>query len=267
MLDQLLVNARVHLRYFARNRLILALVAIVLAGGAFALVPSLMWRSSVGRFELLRVIILDLNAMAMVVVAALGLFAVSGHRRARSLKMVLTKPCSPEVWLGSVFIAAGIVAVCIYSAVLVLSVGFSYLWNIPYQSGFAYIIIDSFLRALIWLAWLTVLGVALHPVVAVVVAFLFNEGTIYQLKFMMASAIEAGTTGAILAVTGPLVDAIYFTLPMMKPLSAKTAPIYSSLRTATGDWALLVPIGGYTLLMLAFSYCLSDYLIRRKALI
>ncbi len=267
MLDQLLLNTRIHLRFFARNRLILALGAIALAGAGLSLIPSLLFRSTVGRFELLRMIVSVLSWLALVVIAGLGLFAVSGHLRGRSLKMVLTKPCSPEIWLGSVFLAAGIVAAGIYAALLLLTAALSFFWGVPFQSGFAFIIIDGFLRALIWMSWLTALGTAFHPVLAALIALFFQEGTLYWLKFMIASTTQSRASSGLLAILGNVVDAIYFSLPMVEPLSQKTEPIYSSLRMATGDWDLLLPIAGYALLILAFFYCVSDYLIRRKALI
>ena len=266
MLELLLLNTRVHLRFFARNRLILALVVVVIARFALSFVPALFMQTSINRFELLRALVTQLSSMTLLVTSSLGLFAVTSHLRGRSVKLVVTKPCPPEIWLGSVFLAGTVVTAALHLLLAAITAVLSLAWGVSYQSGFAFVAVDAFLRAMIWFAYLTALGVAFHPVVAVLLALLLNEGTLYWLKFMIATAVKAKGPGLGLAAAGGLVDAVYMALPMREPLSERTTDVYSSLRAVPADWPLLVQVGAYAALIVAFFYCLSDLMIRRKSL-
>ena len=266
MLDLLLLNTRVHLKFFARNRLILALAAVVFAYFGLSFVPFLFMATSIGRFELLRSIVTQLSSLTLLVTSSLGLFAVTSHLRGRSLKLVATRPCPLEIWLASVFLAGSLVTAGLHLLLAAITAILSLAWGVPYQSGFTFVAIDAFLRAMIWFSYLTALGVAFHPVVAVLLALVLNEGTLYGLKFMIATAVKTTGPGWMLTAAGSLVDTVYMALPMFEPLSDKTGDVYSSLRTVGADWPVLIQIGGYAALVVAFFYCLSDLLIRRKSL-
>ena len=54
---------------------------------------------------------------------------------------------------------------------------------------------------------------------------------------------------------------------MAEPLAKRTESVYSSLRVDGGDWLNLVGVIGYSFLLSAFLFLLSDYLLRRKSLI
>jgi hypothetical protein len=266
VLDLLLLNTRVHLKFFARNRLILALAFLVLAIAALALLPAALMSTSIGRFDLMRMIVGYLTSVTLFLTSGLGLFAVASHLRGRSLRVVLTKPCPPEVWLGSVFLAGACVIVTLHflmaAAVGVLSLA----WSVPYQTGFAFVAVDGLCRALLWFSYVTALSVALHPVVAALLAVFVQEGTFFGLKFLLASAAKAKGWSWVLAIVGGLVDAVYMVLPMMEPFSQKTEAVYSSLRTVGRDWPVLLQVVGYTALAVAFFYCLSVLMLRRKSL-
>jgi hypothetical protein len=96
VLDLLLLNTRVHLRFFARNRLIAALAVLVIVISGMGLLPALLMSTSVGRFDLLRMIVSHLGSVTLFLTSSLGLFAVAAHVRGRSVRLVLTRPCPPE---------------------------------------------------------------------------------------------------------------------------------------------------------------------------
>jgi hypothetical protein len=148
------------------------------------------------------------------------------------------------------------------SAVAVLSLA----WSVPYQTGFAFIALDGVCRAMVWFAYVTALGVAFHPVIAVLVALIVQESTFFALKFLVASSMGAKGSSWILTLLGPLTDAAYLVLPMTEPFAHKTESVYSSLRTVGGDWPVLFQIAGYTALAVSFFFCLSVLLLRRRSL-
>ena len=266
MLDQLVSNTVVHLKFFARSRLLLALAAIVVAMTAIGIAPALLMSSTIGRFEQLRMLSSMFASTTLLLTSSLGLLAVAGHIRGRTVRMVLTRPCPPEVWLASIFIAGTAVIGGLHLLMAIATAGASLAWGVPYQTGFAFIAVDGFCRALIWFAWATALGVAFHPVVAALVALFFNEGMLYGVKFLVASSAQASGGSWPYAVMSRIADAIYVAVPMVKPFAQKTEAIYSSLRTVRTDWEVLFQIMGYTALAMAFFFCVSDVILRRRPL-
>jgi hypothetical protein len=180
VIDQLLLNTRVHLRFYARNRLLLAFGLVMLLLFGLTLVPMLMFETTSDRFRLLRAITAQMSGYALVFTASLGLFAMSSHLRNRSVKLVLTKPCRPETWLASVFLSAFLVALVIYALIALTAAALSWYWSIPWQWGFTFVAIDGLCRALIQVGFLTCLATAFHPVVAVLIALFFNEGIFFS---------------------------------------------------------------------------------------
>ena len=266
MLEMVTLNAKTHLRFFARNRLILVLSILMLGFAALSLVPSLFLATSVGRFELMRMILSQLGGLCLIVTSSLGLLSVSSHVRGRTLSLVVTKPCSPEVWLAALFVAGATVVAAVHLGLAGLAAGLSAAWGVPYQAGFAFVAVDGFFRAMIWFSYLTALGAAFHPVLAVLIALLLNEETLYGLKFMIAASVEARGPSTLLSGTQALADGLYFVVPMVKPLSQKTEDLYSSYRVIASDWPVLLGIGGYTCLTVAFFFALSALLVRRRPL-
>jgi hypothetical protein len=267
MLDRLLLNTVVHLRFFVRSRLVWGLAVITVFVFIVSMLPALFMGTTVGRFDLLRMITLQTGSITLWLTSPLGLLAIAAHVRGRAVKLVLTKPCSPEVWLGSIFLAGVLVIGGLQLLVGAVTWAISAALGVPYQSGFAFLAIDAFLRATVWFSYVTALSLVFHPVLAVLLAIFVNEGAFFTLKSTLATADANGASGVLGAVAGGLVDACYMILPMTAPFSGKTAAIYSSLRTVRADWSVLLNVAGYTALATVFFYCLSTLLLRRKSLV
>lgn len=266
MREQVWLHLGVDLKFFRRNRLLVAVSAVFFGMTALSLLGSIVFQSTTGHFETIRAIAQGLNGFTRVLSAALGLFLVSTHLRNRSLKMVVTKPASPEVWLGSGLLSALLVAAALHLLTWVVSVGLSLVWKVPLQAGFGFLAIDSFLGATILLAYLTCLAVFLHPVVAVLVVLVLNEGTFYGLMFMLDAAIRGLGANAFFAALREVFRAVYMVLPMTSPLAERSQEVMESLRVAPGDWTTLLMRAGYALVVLAFFYMLSVVGIRRRNL-
>jgi hypothetical protein len=264
MRELLLLNTRVHLRFYARNRLLLAFALLMAGIMGLSMVPMLIWETSADRFSQLQAIAGELNDFALVFVASLGLFAVSFHIRNRSIKLVLTKPCPPGTWLASIFVSAGIVAAVLYGLIALISLGLSLIWKIPLQPGIAFVPFDGFVQSLVWLSFVTLLTVAFHPVVAVMVALFFNDGMFLQLKYLIESARVADAKRLWLPVAGFLCDLMYALLPMAHPFGEKSAAAHANWRVTGADLQALAAATGYAALAMALFYAASLYLLRRK---
>jgi hypothetical protein len=264
-LELLRLNLGVHLRFFARNRIVIVLAIMVTVIAALGLIPSILMGTSAGRFEIVKSIAGELSARSMLLTSPLGLLAVASHLRNRSVRVVLAKPCPLSIWLASIFLAGALIIGCVHLLIAILTATLSIVWGIPYQSGFVFTAIDGFCRSMIWFSYVTALGAAFHPVVAGLAALFLNEGLFYSLKFMIALGTSTAFSG--LTVLGQVVDVLYYVLPMTAPFEAKTETIYSSLRVSSYEWGILLQAAGYTLLSVAFFFCLSSVLIRRKSML
>jgi len=265
--SHLLLNTRVHLLFYARNRLLLAFGLVMLLFFGLTLVPMFMFDTSSDRFNMLRQLTSQVSGYSLVFTASLGLFAVSSHLRDRNVKLVLTKPCLPEIWLASIFLSAFLVAAVIYTLVALGAAMLSLFWGIPWQWGFVFVAISGACRAIIQMSLLTCLATAFHPVVAVLIALFFNEGMFYQLKFYIAGSMAADSGGSWLPLASVLCDALYTVVPMADPFGKSMEPVYASLRASGADWLNLLGAISYTALLSTFLFLTSDYLLRRKNLI
>lgn len=267
MLDQLVLNTLVHLKFFARNRLVMGLALIVVVVFALSLAPAFLMGSTIGRFDLLRMMVSQIGSITLLLTSGLGLFAIAAHVRGRNLKLVFTRPCPPEVWLASVFLAGGLVIGGLHLLIAAGTWALSAALGVPYQSGFAFLALDGFFRSMVWFSYVTALSIVFHPVLAVLLALFLNEGTFYALKFALASAASTGAARSGLATVGrALVDVFYYLLPITHPFSDRTAAVYSSMRVVRADWSVLLQVAGYASLATLFFFCVSDLLLRRKSL-
>jgi hypothetical protein len=266
MLEQLRANLGTHLKFYRRNRLLLVLALLFALLAGLSITFSLIFSSTTGRFEIVHGVVSQLDNFAFVLVGALGLFLVSSHLRNRSLKMVLTKPCLPETYLASVFLSAAVVGALLYAAILSFGLILCGFWKIPIQSGFFFITAESLLQALIVMAYLAFLSFVMHPVPAVLIALLLNEGIFYQLRFALLTAIKNTGGNPLLPAVEKVTFLLYMILPMYQPYSEKTESVHESLRTTTADWGTLGQVALYTLAITGLCYCLSDLALRRKNL-
>jgi ABC-type transport system involved in multi-copper enzyme maturation permease subunit len=266
MREQIGLHLGVHFRFFRRNRLLIAVAAVFLAITGISLTGALLFSSSTSRFESIRSVSGALNGVVSILVPAMGLFLVSSHLRNRNLKMVFTKPSTPEVWVFSGLLAAILVGCALHLLVWLVSVGLSLAWGIPVQAGFLFTALDSLFRSAILLGYLLCLAVVMHPVVAVLVIFVLNESAFYGLMFMMEAAIRATGGNPFLPALREVFRLVYMIIPITDPLSERSREVAMSLRVEAGDWRTLLMRAGYTLVVLTFFYLLSTLGLRRRNL-
>jgi len=267
MLEQISVNVFAHLKFFRRNRLLLAFSLVMLGLMALSSLPAFFMMSKTGHFEVVKALFIEMNGFAMVFTAALGVFLVSSHLRGRNIKMVVTKPCLPDVWLLSGFLAAALVSFVIHMAVFVVMLSFSYFAGLGVFSGYFFMTARSFITAMIYMGYLMFLAMAMHPVLAVIVLLFFNEGTFYSLKTFLLMVGTAKGSGGFTAVLLKLMGIVYMILPMTNPMSEHTAGVYETMRVTGADWVGLFNAFGYMLSISALFYFMADFLLKRKRLI
>ncbi len=259
-------NILTNLTFYRRNRLIIAaMIFIVLLMGLTA-IPGLLFTSKTQHLELVKNVLHLMTSFATIVTAGLGLMLVSQHIRDRSVKMIFTKPCLPEVWLLSSFLSAGLVAAVLFAGSLLIASLLFLIWGIPFQAGIVYIILNGFFQAVSLMAFATFLSVALHPVLALFVLLVFQEGLFYYLKIFLAGGIKAtgGTVAPLLKLIKMLVDGLYMLWPTFSPFETKMTQLASTLRGSDADWTYLGLAIMYAVLLTALFYFLTDYVLKKK---
>ncbi|HSC72302.1 MAG TPA: hypothetical protein VLH58_13170, partial [Candidatus Methylomirabilis sp.] len=191
MQAQVLANVAVNFKFYRRNRLLLAAILLILLVLGLSAVPSLFFLTKSQHLAIITSVASGLSGIATIITPALGLLLISHHLGNRSAKMVFTKPCPPEAWLLASTLSAAAVAAACYAAIFVTCSVLFVAWGIPFQWGLVYVLANDLAHALIWLGYLSFLAVVFHPVVAVLVVVIFQEGTFYGLKLLLLSGIKA----------------------------------------------------------------------------
>ena len=266
MAELLRANVLVHLRFFRRNRLLLAVGLIFFGFLGLSLLMTSLMSTLGGRFRTMQMLSSQLGGSVRFFVPALGLVLIWSHQKDRNLKMVVTKPCTPEVWLLSGLTAAGAISAAFHVAVFILMVVLALAFGIPFQSGFGFLAMESFLSSLIALTYLSLLTTLFHPVVALLFLSIFNDGTLQSLSM----AAEVGATShpgsAFFAVLAYASHALSWIPPMFHPFGNRYAAVASSLRTTGGDWLTLLASAGYAALAATLFFLLMVLALRRKPL-
>jgi len=260
-------NIETNLIFYRRNRLMVAASIMIVAIMSITSIPALLFTSKSQHLELIKTVMMLVTGFATVVTAGLGLMLVSQHIRDRSIKMVFTKPCLPEVWLLSSFLSAGLVAAVLYALALLVTSILGAIWGIPFQTGVVYILLNGFFQAMSLMAFATFLSVIFHPVIALFILLVLQEGLLYWLKVMLVGGIKsAGENGYVplLKVIKVIVDALYMLWPTFSPYESKMGQLSSTLRGTDADWMYLALAIVYAVVVTAMFFFMTGYVLKKK---
>src|SRR5262249_51364120 len=250
------------LKFYARNRLILAFTMLVLVIWGLGMVPMFLYESAGGRFETLKYISSQLHGLVWIGTAGLGLFAVWSHANNRTTSLVFTRPGRPEAWTAGVFLSAFAVAVVAHAAAFALTAGLSAAWHIPLQTGFLWTTLDAICESVIIISALTALATAIHPVIAIIAIAVFSEGMLYSLDTFVLGYMKGRPVGAGMRLVEWLIRAVHATVPMLNPFSGQTASVESSLRALPADWGYLAATASYAAVAFLFFFLFADHFMR-----
>lgn len=270
MSGRLRANLRANFLYYRRNRLLLAVVLVVTFFLGVSWIPALFAGSPNQRFALVVHLFESLQVYVYLLAVALGLLAVSSHLRDRSIKMVLTRPVPPALWLGSHWLSAALLLAALTAGSVALTAGALALWGIPWQAGFAYLGLITWLRCLVVFSFLIFLTTFLHPVLAGLVALVFQPATFYGLATWTASAAQTAETAAGRAGLGALSHLLYLlytVLPLSGLAGGSEERISGSYRAGMADLRDIGVALVYTAVLAALFLALSSRELGRRRLV
>jgi hypothetical protein len=260
-------NMLAHFAFYRRSRLLLAFVLVALLLMGLSSLPAIFYDSGVQSFNALKEIFSGLCIFLVLLGGALVLFHISSHFRGRSLKMVFTKPCSPSVWLASVFFSALAVSLLLNLVLLGSVVALSYIWHVPVRAGLVFISADTFIASVAVIAYIMLLSSLAHPAIAVTFALIFNAEMFYNVDLWTRGAIQSGNASWALRVLEKIFHGLYMALPIFYAYAKQTENIYSSFRVMHTEWKYLCYSLAYALVLSAFCYFLALLALQRKKLI
>jgi hypothetical protein len=263
--EQLLANIDTDIKFYRRNRVLMGACLLYAAITALTLIPSFIFGSSTQEFTILKNLHDSLSTAVTVIVALMGLLFMSSHFRNRNVKMVLTKPCSPETWLAGIVVSTlGVLFVLQVVVVLITGILFA-VWGIPFQAGLLYVTVENFLADAVILSFIIFLSTAMPPVLAAIVAVIANEGAIYALREIVTAGQQShGSTG--LAILDGVLYVVYMALPSYGLLGNRDRDVYETWHLKASDWMDLLPALGYTAAIVVLFYLLTIVVLRRKSL-
>ena len=267
MKSLLRANIGLNLIFYRRNKLLLVVSLFIVVVLMISSLPVLLNVPGTGNTRIVILLFSKFSKLAMVITAGLGLLFVSHHVGNRSLKMVFTKPCSPEVWLLSSYLSAILISAVLYVGIISLCSVLFLSWDIPFQWGLLYVAAKDFCRSIILLFYITFFAVIIHPVIAVLIVFIFRDGMLYTGKMILAGGIRIvgeGSAASFLKLSKMIVDTLYMLVPAFDPYAEETARIYTSFHIPEGGWKYLFLTLVYTIVVSALFYLLSVYFLKRK---
>jgi hypothetical protein len=264
VVEQFRANVAVNLKFYRRNRLLAGVALLFIAISLLYVGGATLFSSSTGRFDMARDLFEQLTWFAFIFVAAVGLVLVAVQVRGKGVKLIFTKPCPPEVWLGSAFISAIVLAAFLYATIAAITFGLLLLWHVPIQTGFAFMSIEWFFEAVSAMAYLTFLSTVMHPVIAIMIAVVFNESVFFAMRTGLIAAIKNTGGNILLPLLEKLTYVLYMISPMFTPYSEKTEGIRTSLRVSSGQWHYLIYTGAYAITVTMFFYLLTLFALKRK---
>ncbi len=269
MRGQVLANIGVNLKFFRRNRLLFVAGSLLLLITSLSTLPSLFALTSSQHLELITAIANQLSFFAIVLGIGMVVTFVSHHLDKRSIKMVITKPCPPDLWLLSGMLSAVLVTAVLYASILSICSSLFLYWDIPYQSGLVYVLVNDFAQSFVWMGYAALLSVVARPVTTLLALLLLQDSTFYWLKLLLASALKSaeGAYATAVQTAKMTVDVVYLVLPITNPFWEKNETVYKSLRGTDADWTLLLSTVAYAAGVWLFCYLLGSYLLRRRRLI
>lgn len=267
-MDKILkANIKVNLQFYRRNKLLLLIGILFLGIVGMTMIPSILFSTSNERFFLIITIFKTVTWFMSMMLALIALMSVWYHRSNKCIKLVFTRPCSPEKWVLGHFLSAALVFAAGLLLALLFYVSASLIWGIPLQRAITVSIIVSFVHGMLIYSYLLLLSSLMHPIVAGFIALVFSEGVFYWLAMMCQASAESITNTALSFVLYTLKNifgSIYYVLPTMSPFEDKLQKLSTGLRISRAEWKYIAGILIYFLIFSAFSYFVTVYSLRKK---
>ena len=130
MFEQIKANIKTNFKFYARNKMLIGVVIVLVFIFAVSALPAYFLNSEGLHLGNINMIFSRMSFFATIATSLLGLLVASHHITNRSVKMVFTKPCTPDIWLLSCFLSAIILSTLMFLVIFAVTWVMSTTWAV-----------------------------------------------------------------------------------------------------------------------------------------
>ncbi len=269
MFKTLRANITNNLIYYKRKHIITAMLLFIV----MVLFPFMLYSwprfAQKDYFEAVSILINGLMKFGHLIAPILCAFFIYTYHTKKHLKMVFTKPCSPEQWLFSAIISSLLVTLAIYLFTMLLGVILLISFGLPIQAGFFYSLLYYFFTTVIMTTFTAFLVVLFTKSGLAIIFFMFvGAKQFLNLRDLLHQSIARGEFKGFSKVlfTGikHLTDLFYWISPIKQPYIKNINPVFVSYRAMPVYWKYLFFTFLYTLIVFGVYFILSVFILKKR---
>jgi hypothetical protein len=258
MIRKLFLNIWLNLKYFSRSYLLLAVILVILYY-VFTFIPFIARNPIKSAVE----IIIQMHVIVAITVASLSLLILNDPIKNRNLKLIITKPCPPEIWSLSCFLTVNLVSLALHLVIMAFALVSIMLHSdlklVPYIYGW----VLSFTGLMIFSSFILFLTSVIPPALAVVSLLILNNYYLFSLFDYCFKYDGNVLLNIFYKVIGVILYLLYLLIPSFFPLE-KMNDIMNGNNV---DWAYLCVFSSYAVITMIFYWLLSVFFVKQKNLI
>ena len=267
MLNKVIANAQANLIFYRRNKLLWLIGLFFLIYCGLSMIPAFFYTTSQNKFDVLLMALRSIFFFVKVFVLAMGVLTVWYQLRNRCYKMVVTRPCPPELWIVGTYASALFVILILYLAIFGCCLLFFVAFKVPVQWGILYLMGDEFGSLLAQFSLLNLLCVLMHPFMGFLIYLTFNDWVFYQLTILTSAGYQGAESAwgkALYGMGKALFSILYFAVPSWDLNGKRTDAVWQSLRLEPEDLSRVALMVLYGLLVAALCFSLTSFVLRRR---
>ena len=264
---QIRANVVVNLKFFARSKLFIGLMIGATLFMALSYVPMLVFQTTARHFDSLKHAVSLLDMVIFLMGALMALIYMPTHQRDRNVKMTLTRPCSPDIWVASLFVSIALSLAVAYLALWIVSLGISFYLDVPVYSGLFFWLFYSFIQSLLIASYLVLLTSVMNPILAAIIAYLLNPSILNAFYSYAIAAVKSYPDSSIFPFLSSILKTLYYAVPDYNPQNSDLKRALDSLRFEAEEISALFSAGAYALAITVFAFILTCIAVRGKRLI
>ncbi len=266
MLKLLKTNIIANLKFYGRNKLFISISILILIFLLLLISSPSASLSSNRLFGLLISIIETFNFYFLILIGILALISIWYHKKNKTVKLIFTKPCTPEIWVLSHYISIALLHIIFLLGSFFIYVFASYYWGLPFQAGIFVLLAYYFLLGIIIYSYLLFLSTWLHPVMAGFFAISFMDKIFFFIARECYSEFNKSedVISSMFLLIGKWISLfLYYIIPGCFVFNDEFNDVFNSLRFEFKYIGYLLDMAIYALALFVLSYLLTTYKLRK----
>lgn len=263
--DQLKTNLIVNFKFYLRYKVITFIGIFFIFLLAIALIPTFLILNPMEKLKNITFLFSEMNVFFKILVGIISLIAIYYHINLKCLKVIFTKPFSPELWILSHFLSIYFVSFILYSFLFLVCSILATIWALPIHTVLLLLVLVEFSKSLIVISGCSFLSALTHPILS---GFLLLGINIFNGLIITVDTAMKYTKNILLShfLKGIkyCFEFIYFLIPSFNPYSQELAKVFYSFKFNSQEYQYIALILLYSIVINCLFYFLSLYVFRKK---